>query len=141
MVSYLVYFTLELKYLSLSFELSGAANIHEGLEPRTPALQFQLPLEDVTAPHNNKVRAPVACGGRGTQHSPLSRTVLVKSRHWHVLCSGRVRVGLKQLSSGVQGHLPTTAPGLDGAPLSLLPAATGGRPDSQEALSKEWLDE
>lgn len=40
-----------------------AANIQERFEPRTPALQFELPLEDVTAPHNDKMRAPVAYTG------------------------------------------------------------------------------
>lgn len=41
--------------------------------------------------------------------------------------------GTKQPSGGVQGPPPTTAP----VP---TPSSAGGRPDSQEALSTEWLD-
>lgn len=50
----------KITYLSLCLEFSMAANIQERFEPRTPTLQLQLPLEYVAAPHNDKVRAPVA---------------------------------------------------------------------------------
>lgn len=46
-----------------------AANIQKGFEPRAPTLQFQLPLEDVTASHDDKVRAPVAYTGKKTPRS------------------------------------------------------------------------
>lgn len=115
-------FSVELKYLSLCFEFSVAANIYEGLEPRTPALQLELPLEDVIAPHDDQVRAPVACGGR--KHSrPLSHTVLARPRHQHALWR-RPRAGLKQPSSGCRGVLPHSS-WTGTAPLSPLPAAAG----------------
>lgn len=36
-----------------------AANITKSFEARTPAFQLEFPLEYVTTPHDNKMRAPV----------------------------------------------------------------------------------
>jgi hypothetical protein len=50
---------MEWHYLSLCFEFSVAANIRKSFEARTPAFQLEFPLEYVTTPHDNKMRAPV----------------------------------------------------------------------------------
>lgn len=47
------------QYLSLCFEFSVAANIRKSFEARTPAFQLKFPLEYVTTPHDNKMRAPI----------------------------------------------------------------------------------
>lgn len=63
------YFMFKIKYLSLGFQFSVAANIQEGFEPGAPPLQLELPLKDVTASHNHEMRAPVAYKGEETELS------------------------------------------------------------------------
>lgn len=64
---------LKIKYLSLGFQFSMAADIQEGFEPRAPPLQLELPLEDVTASHDHEMRAPVAYKGEKRQNSPFNQ--------------------------------------------------------------------
>lgn len=110
------------KYLSLRFELSGAANIQEGFEPRTPTLQFELPLEDAAASHDDQVRAPGACGGK---------------RYSMLLCGynccwgpGTDSEQLQRCVWGCTGVLATMQPGVGSRPQE-------SRPDSQQAIGED----
>lgn len=49
----------KIQHLSFCPKFSLAPKVEKDFQPWAPAFQLQLPLQYVTAPDNNKVRAPV----------------------------------------------------------------------------------